>query len=291
MKKTWDRGKKKLTPLEKIESQNWQRTRVKIINMIARKPEIQKICCICGKEGKTLHNRKNPYYITFICDKCKKDSNNLIIAEESRFDVRDRLDKYSSNIMNYNEKQIISIIENFIGKGLTIGEYCEQEEISRFKLNKILDKYCQITLNYQIKDEYKKQISKNAKTKGVEKYYQQYKKEDIKKIVEEFYKKEVGLKKYCKENNISMKGFFYFQKKYFEITGNSIYENISEHFKKSIIEKYINSHISIQSIIKRYGIEEEEFYKWILEYGNKDEIELIKILEAKIKSRKEKYRI
>ena len=59
--KTWDRGKKRLTEKEKEASIKWQHERVKIANLIARKPEIQKICCICGKEGKILHNRKNPY--------------------------------------------------------------------------------------------------------------------------------------------------------------------------------------------------------------------------------------
>ena len=91
--KTWDRGKKRLTEKEKEASIKWQHERVKIANLIARKPEIQKICCICGKEGKILHNRENPYYITFICDECKKDPKNINKAEKTRFDVREKLDK------------------------------------------------------------------------------------------------------------------------------------------------------------------------------------------------------
>ena len=47
--KTWDRGKKRLTEKEKEASIKWQHERVKIANLIAIKPEIQKICCICGK--------------------------------------------------------------------------------------------------------------------------------------------------------------------------------------------------------------------------------------------------
>lgn len=151
MKKTWDRGKKRLTPAEKIEAQNWQRTRVKIINMITRKPEIQKICCICGKEGKTLHNRKDPYFITFICDECKKDPNNLIIAEESRFDIRDRIDKAGTSVNNYSDEQIIRIITSYMNSIMSLGEFCEQENISRYQFNQVLDRYQKLCPSHNIR--------------------------------------------------------------------------------------------------------------------------------------------
>ena len=55
-KKTWSRGRKKSSPEHRKKMQEWQNTRVKIINLVARKPEIEKKCCICGKPGKILHN-------------------------------------------------------------------------------------------------------------------------------------------------------------------------------------------------------------------------------------------
>ena len=64
--KNWKRGRKPLSPDKKQESLNWQKERVKIANLVARKPEIEKVCCICGKPGNILHNRQDPYYITFI---------------------------------------------------------------------------------------------------------------------------------------------------------------------------------------------------------------------------------
>ena len=72
------RGRKPLTKKQKQESAEWQKIRVKVANMVARKSEINKKCCICGKEGKILHNKQDPYYIAFICDECKKDANNLL---------------------------------------------------------------------------------------------------------------------------------------------------------------------------------------------------------------------
>lgn len=75
--KTWDRGKKRLTEKEKEASIKWQHERVKIANLIARKPEIQKICCICGKEGKILHNRENPYNVIILCNNCRQDPESI----------------------------------------------------------------------------------------------------------------------------------------------------------------------------------------------------------------------
>ncbi len=50
-KQTWIRGRKKSSPEHQREMQEWQKTRVKIINLVARKTEIEKKCCICGKPG------------------------------------------------------------------------------------------------------------------------------------------------------------------------------------------------------------------------------------------------
>ena len=76
--KTLKRGRgNKATPKEKKVAMQWQYERVKIANLIARKPEIQKICCICGKEGKILHNRENPYNVIILCNNCRQDPESI----------------------------------------------------------------------------------------------------------------------------------------------------------------------------------------------------------------------
>ena len=115
--------------------------RVKIANLIARKPEIPKICCICEKEGKILHNRKAPYYITFICDKCKKNRNNLIIAEEARFDLRTELDTFHLCMDILNNEQVIKYVEVYIKSQELIGDYCVSNNISRYQFNKLMNRY------------------------------------------------------------------------------------------------------------------------------------------------------
>ena len=139
--KTWDRGKKRLTEKEKEASIKWQHERVKIANLIARKPEIQKICCICGKEGKILHNRENPYYITFICDECKKGPENINKAEKTRFDVREKLDKANLCVHNFKDDQIIEMVESYMNDIISVGDYCDKIGISRHQFNQIIDRY------------------------------------------------------------------------------------------------------------------------------------------------------
>ena len=139
--KTWGRGKKRLTEKEKEASIKWQHERVKIANLIARKPEIKKICCICGKEGKILHNRENPYYITFICDECKKDSENINKAEKTRFDVREKLDKANLCVSNFSDTEINQLVNGYINNQESIEKYCEKNNISRHQFNQIIDRY------------------------------------------------------------------------------------------------------------------------------------------------------
>lgn len=120
---------------------DWQQERVKIANLVSRKPEIKKICCICGQPGKILHNRYDPYYITFICDECKKDPNNLAIAQETRFDVRDKLEKSKLAVKNFTDQQIVRYITSFMNDIISIGDYCEKEGISRHQFNQIIQRY------------------------------------------------------------------------------------------------------------------------------------------------------
>lgn len=131
----------KATPEERKAAMQWQNERVKIANLIARKPEIPKVCCICGKEGKILHNRKDPYYITFICDECKKDPENLVIAEESRFDLRTKLDKSNLCINNFLDEQIVRIVVGFMNDTVSLGDYCNNIGISRHQFGQVVERY------------------------------------------------------------------------------------------------------------------------------------------------------
>lgn len=134
-------GRRRLNEQQRKQAEDWQRTRVKIINLVARKKEIEKICCICGKEGKILHNKKNPYFITFICDECKKDPQNIEKAEELRFDLRDKLNKDNLCIHNFSDYQIKEIIKDYLKDYCSIGKYCEKLNISRYQFNILLQKY------------------------------------------------------------------------------------------------------------------------------------------------------
>lgn len=156
----WKRGRKKATPEQKKANEEWHKERVKIINLIRRKPEIKKICCICGKPGKILHNRQDPYYITFICDECKKDKNNLIIAEENRFDVRTKLDKDHLSTHNFTDEEVVRIVVGFMNGILSKGEYCNKIGISRYQFDQIVKRYKQLFPRQNIQAMIKKQSNK-----------------------------------------------------------------------------------------------------------------------------------
>lgn len=133
------------------EYKEWDKERVKIRNLVSRNPEIKQVCCICGKKGKILHNRQDPYYITFICDKCRKDKSNLTIAEESRFDVRTKLEMGHTSIRNFTDEMVIRIIIGFINKNITIGEYCKEIGISRYQFNQLQKYYSKLFPKHNIK--------------------------------------------------------------------------------------------------------------------------------------------
>lgn len=171
-KKTWSRGRKKSSPEHRKEMQEWQNTRVKIINLVARKPEIEKKCCICGKPGKILHNKKDPYYITFLCDECRKDSQNRIIAEESRFDLRTKLNISNANTSNFSDEEVTRIIVGYMNDTLTIGEYCEKMNITRHKFEQLINRYKELYPKQNIKRLVKyhaNKIQKETMRRAVEK--------------------------------------------------------------------------------------------------------------------------
>lgn len=121
-----------------------QKERVRIANLVARKPELQKVCCICGKPANILHNVQNPYYITFICNDCRKNPKYLQKAEKYRFDIRTQMDKTSLSVVNFTDKMITEIVENYLLTDLSIEDYCQQIQISRYQFNKLLDMYLEL---------------------------------------------------------------------------------------------------------------------------------------------------
>ena len=155
-KKTWDRGRKRLTPEEKILSDQRQKNRIKVANLVARNNNIDKSCCVCGKPGRILHNSENPYYISFICNECVKDNEKRKQAIIKRKDVRTLLNKHGLSAKTISEKEIYNMIENFKSKNetkkVTVGDYCTKLGITRYQFNKVVDRYVELTNDNTIYD-------------------------------------------------------------------------------------------------------------------------------------------
>lgn len=139
--KTWKRGRRKATNEQKEKAAQWQRERVKITNIVARKYDLEKKCCICGKAGTILHNKENPYYITFICKSCREDFNKLKEAEKYRFDLKEYVNKSKVGVRNYSMGEIKELVENY-PENVNFGEFCRKNNISRYIFNQLINKYC-----------------------------------------------------------------------------------------------------------------------------------------------------
>lgn len=159
--RTWKRGRKKASPEKQSEYLAWARERTRIANLVARHKEIEKKCCICGKDGNILHNKKDPYYITFICDECRKDPNNLILAEERRFDVKKQLK--GTHTKNVADEQIVRIVVGYMNEMKYIGDYCDDIGITRHQFESYLNRYDKLFPKQNIKDQVKNRS--NAITK------------------------------------------------------------------------------------------------------------------------------
>lgn len=135
-------SKKRLTPHQKMKSEQLKKDRIKIANMIARKPEIQKHCCICGNtDAQILHNKNNPYMITFICKDCRNDAEKLESAKSYRFDIRSVMDKSTLSAKSFIDTDVKAIVDGFLNDLLSIGAYCTKIGISRHQFNEIVKRY------------------------------------------------------------------------------------------------------------------------------------------------------
>lgn len=150
--KTWKRGRKPATPEQLKEAKEWQRVRVKITNIVSRDETIERKCCICGKEeAPILHNKENPYYITFLCSECRKNKDNVEKAEQYRFNLEDykqeqlenRDDNRYLDTRKFTEEEVKEIIDGYIAPSntLTMGEYAEEHNISRYQFNELVKLY------------------------------------------------------------------------------------------------------------------------------------------------------
>jgi paraquat-inducible protein B len=150
--KTWARGRKKATPEQKQRAKEWQRIRVKITNAVSRDKELNRKCCICGKEDSPiLHNRENPTYITFLCTECRKDKEKVKQAEQYRFDLKEHKEQQVENrdtnryldTRKFSKEEVKSIVEGYTASAniQTYGEYCEKNNLSRHQFNALLERY------------------------------------------------------------------------------------------------------------------------------------------------------
>lgn len=149
----------KLTPEEKAISKQTQRDRMRIANLIRRKPEIKKVCCICGtKNAEILHNKSNPFFITFICKECRANVFKLQEAEKHRFDIREVMNKSTLSTKNFSDNDVVNLVDGYLLKTISIGQYCEEHGISRYQFKQLVDRYQKLHKNNMIK----KTISNHA---------------------------------------------------------------------------------------------------------------------------------
>lgn len=150
--KVWNKGRKPATPELKQAAKERQKIRVKITNAVSRDNTIERKCCICGKENSPiLHNKENPYLITFICKDCRKDKNNVKKANKLRFNleehrkklIEERTDNYYLDTRKFTKEEVKEIIEDYIVDKniLNYGEYCKKNNISRYQFASLLDRY------------------------------------------------------------------------------------------------------------------------------------------------------
>lgn len=145
-------GRKPATPQQKADYEKWSKERIRITNLISRNKNIKKVCCICGKKGQILHNRYDPYYISFICKECRKDPNNLMKATEYRFDVRTLFGTAYKYTSHFTDEMVKKYVLDYLNDSIkSIGSYCKDIGITRYQFNKLIERYDKLFPEQQIK--------------------------------------------------------------------------------------------------------------------------------------------
>lgn len=141
--KTWSRGRKRQTPQQRKQSEQYQKTRVRIANLVRRRTNLKTNCVVCGKPGHIMHNKENPYFISFICDECSKDSSKIKEAESKRFNLCNNIIERTRYATDYSEQEVIHIIENYLSVNniLPIEDYCKSIDVSRYIFNLLIKRY------------------------------------------------------------------------------------------------------------------------------------------------------
>lgn len=157
-------GRKSMLNIDAEKEREIKNSRVKISNMVRRKKEIKKVCCICGnkkeKEVTILHNAQDPYLISFICKKCRINPENIKIAETRRFDLRDMLDRRTKSKGSYSNRDIKILINSYLTEAVSIKEYCKNQNISRYEFNRLIEQYAEIYNDKMIRDRIKAHANK-----------------------------------------------------------------------------------------------------------------------------------
>lgn len=145
---------KVLTDEQRNKYKEWNKMRIKVGNLVRRRKDIDRSCCICGKpNADILHNIKDPYYIGFICKECRKDKNNMVIAEEHRIDIATELARKHTQISKFSNEVIVRIVVGYMNKPETnIQQYCEETGISRYQFKQIVEEYNKKFPNQNIKE-------------------------------------------------------------------------------------------------------------------------------------------
>lgn len=134
------------------DKESYMSDRAKIAHFV-RRNNVEKKCVICGKDGFILHNRENPYMISFICKDCRKDENNVKIAESKRFDIRDVVPKKGAKILKTStDEYITKVVENYLHNTLPIREYCKKIGISTNQFHTVVKRYEELHPNQPIED-------------------------------------------------------------------------------------------------------------------------------------------
>lgn len=154
------------TKTRKKQVDDWDNTRVMIRNFVARSLGPEQECCICGKPAKILHNKHDPYYIAFICDECRKDVQKLSLAEERRFDVRTKVKTKGLNTRHFTDQMVIRYIIGFMNDNKTIGDYCEEVQISRYQFTQLQNRYDKMFPKQNIKKLIKDKSNRLRQTKN-----------------------------------------------------------------------------------------------------------------------------
>lgn len=134
---------------------DYENARTKVAHLV-RRSGLDKKCVICGKSGTILHNRENPYMISFICNDCRKDPEKEAKADKLRFDIRDAMPKRGTHILRTSsDSYVTQIVSGYLKDVVPIREYCRNVGISSQQFHKLVERYKELYPNQPIEENIK----------------------------------------------------------------------------------------------------------------------------------------